>query len=319
LSTEASAIEPMESMSEDDAVAAIMESLEPPKAPGNDEDEGDDADEQPLPDDDQDPLDEDGDEPDPDDADEGEGDPNTPAAPAAPADDAQVIIDIGGEQKTFTVAQLKEFATQGAEVTQRFQEADEVGGRAAAALQAAIEVAQEDLAPYADVDWLVLQNRLSPEEFEWHRENAQKADAKYRKVLEKAQTFQQAAEQRQTAEHGRRAQEAVKVLQKDIPGWSEQLYGDILDYGASQGLDQGDLSRITDPGVIKVLHQALLYSKGQKVAAKKVAAAPTKVLKPGTRDVPPEKAIAAKKAERRLAQGSGSDDDAVAVLMGRWR
>lgn len=308
----------MESMSEDDAVAAIMDSLEPPKGPSEDADEGEDDDQQ-LPEDDQDPLEEDGDETDPDEADEGEGDPNTPAAPTAPADDAQVTVEIGGEQKTFTVAQLKEFASQGAEVTQRFQEADAVGGRAAAALQAALEVAQEDLAPYADVDWLVLQNQLSPEEFAWHRENAQKADAKYRKVLEKAQGFQQAAEQRQTAEQGRRAQEAVKVLQKDIPGWSEQLYGDILDYGASQGLDQGDLSRITDPGVIKVLHQALLYSKGQKAAAKKVAAAPTKVLKPGTRDVPPEKALAAKKAERRLAQGSGSDDDAVAVLMGRWR
>ena len=309
----------MESMSEDDAVAAIMESLEPQKAPSEDADEGEDEDDQTLPDDEQDPLDDDGDEPDPDDADEGEGDPNTPAAPAEPADDAQVLLTIDGEAKAFTYGQLKEIAASGADVAARFQEADAVGGRAAAALQAALEVAQEDLAPYADVDWLVLQNKLTPEEFEWHRENAQKADAKYRKVLEKAQTFQQAAEQRQTAEQGRRAQEAVKVLQKDIPGWSEQLYGDILDYGASQGLDQGDLSRITDPGVIKVLHQALLYSKGQKAAAKKVAAAPTKVLKPGTRDVPPEKAIAAKKAERRLAQGSGSDDDAVAVLMGRWR
>jgi len=309
----------MESMSEDDAVAAIMESLEPPKAPSEDADEGEDEDDQTLPDDEQDPLDDDGDEPDPDDADEGEGDPNTPAAPAEPADDAQVLLTIDGEAKAFTYGQLKEIAASGADVAARFQEADAVGGRAAAALQAALEVAQEDLAPYADVDWLVLQNKMTPEEFEWHRDNAQKADAKYRKVLEKAQTFQQAAEQRQTAEQGRRAQEAVKVLQKDIPGWSEQLYGDILDYGASQGLDQGDLSRITDPGVIKVLHQALLYSKGQKAAAKKVAAAPTKVLKPGTRDVPPEKAIAAKKAERRLAQGSGSDDDAVAVLMGRWR
>lgn len=305
-------------MSEDDAVAAIMESLEPPKDPGEDADEGDAEDPQ-LPDDDQDPLEDDGDEPDPEDADEGEGEPNIPAAATAPADDAQVSIEIGGETKTFTVAQLKEIAAAGPDVTARFQEADAVGGRAAAALQAALEVAQEDLAPYADVDWLVLQNQLSPEEFAWHRENAQKADTKYRKVLEKAQTFQQAAEQRQTAEQGRRAQEAVKTLQKDIPGWSEQLYGDILDYGASQGLDQGDLSRITDPGVIKVLHQALLYSKGQKAAAKKVAAAPTKVLKPGTRDVPPEKALQAKKAERRLAQGSGSDDDAVAVLMGRWR
>lgn len=306
-------------MSEDDAVAAIMESLEPPKAPSEDADEGEDEDDQTLPDDEQDPLDEGGDETDPDDADEGEGDPAAPAAPAEPADDTQVILTIGGEAKTFTYGQLKEIAASGTDVATRFQEADEVGGRAAAALQAALEVAQEDLAPYADVDWLVLQNKLTPEEFEWHRENAQKADAKYRKVLEKAQTFQQAAEQRQTAEQARKAQEAVKVLQKDIPGWSEQLYGDIVDYGASQGLPKDDLLRITDPGVIKVLHQALLYSKGQKAAAKKVAAAPTKVLKPGTRDVPPEKAIAAKKAERRLAQGSGSDDDAVAVLMGRWR
>ena len=306
-------------MSEDDAVAAIMESLEPPKAPSEDADEGEDEDDQTLPDDEQDPLDEDGDETDPDDADEGEGDPNAPAAPAEPADDTQVILTIAGEAKTFTYGELKEIAASGADVATRFQEADAVGGRAAAALQAALEVAQEDLAPYADVDWLVLQNKLTPEEFEWHRENAQKADAKYRKVLEKAQTFQQAAEQRQTAEQARKAQEAVKVLQKDIPGWSEQLYGDIVDYGASQGLPKDDLLRITDPGVIKVLHQALLYSKGLTVAAKKVAAAPTKVLKPGTRDVPPEKAIAAKKAERRLAQGSGSDDDAVAVLMGRWR
>jgi len=308
----------MESMSEDDAVSALMDRLDP-SGTNDDGNEGDDG--EPLDpaddvaDDDLDPNDDDEGN-DPDDADDQEGEPAT--TPAEPGDDVALVVTINGEPKNFTIGQLKQLASQGDEITARSAEADAVGGRAAAALQAALEVAQEDLAHYADVDWLVLQNQLSPEEFAWHRENAQKADARYRKVLGQAQGFQQAHEERQQAAFTQRAAKAVEVLKKDIPGWSEELYGDILDYGASQGLDQGDLSRIADAGVIKVLHQAMLYSKGQKAAAKKVAAAPTKVLKPGTRDVPPERALAAKKAERRLAQGSGSDDDAVAVLMGRW-
>lgn len=307
-------------MSEDDAVAAIMDSLEPKKGEGegapSEDDDGEDND---LHDDDQGDPEGGGEENEKTKGEEGEGETQDPPAPVEPNDDATVSIEIGGEAKTFTVAQLKAFATQGEEITQRGQEADEVGGRAAAALQAALEIAQEDFAPYADVDWLVLQNELSPEEFAWHRENAQKADQKYRKVLEKAKGFQEAAEQRQSAEQVRRAQAAITTLQKDIPGWSEALYGDILDYGAAQGLDKADLARVTDPGVIKVIHQAMLYSKGQTVAAKKVAAAPTKVIKPGSRDVPPAKALAAQKAEKRLQAGSASDDDAVAVLMGRWR
>lgn len=307
-------------MSEEAAEAALMASFEKAADNTNDDPSDDDEAEEPGADEQEQAADED----EADDADEGEeGDDSEsddadaePAKAPAVTDEAEVEVTVNGETQKFTIGSLKRLAGQEAALTQKSQEADLVGGRAAAALQAAIEAVQEDLSPYADVDWLVLQQQLDPEEFAWHRENAAKAHKRYTKLVGTAQEFEQTLQARQTNESRRQAQACLQELKADVPEWNDKLYSDILAFGVKEGLPEADVSAITNPKVLKLLRKAMLYDQGKAVATKKVQAAPTKVLK-GTARQEPAKAATAKKAESRLAR-TGSDSDAVAVLMGRW-
>lgn len=262
---------------------------------GNDPDEGDDNDE----------------------GDEGADEPDPAAQAPAISDETELEVTINGEAQKFTVGSLKRLAGQEASLTRKSQEADLVGARAAAGLQAAITAIVEDLQPYQELDWLVAQQQMDPETFQWHRENAAKLDKKYRDLVGAAQGVEQTFQQRRQRVNTEQAQEAIAELTADIPGWNDQVYGEILSYGASQGLDADDLATVTNPKVLKIIRKAMLHDKAEKVATQKVKAAPTKVIKGSNRTDNTANKVNVQKAEKRLS-ASGSDDDAMAVLMGRW-
>lgn len=313
-------------MSDDAAVAALMSSFDPPKgsaAPtaGDAEDEGNEGDDEDGAVSSAEDLGEyeteEGDESDTGDGEEGEGDEGAAAAAAEIADDAVVKFTVDGQEQTATVGALKRLAGQEAALTRKSQEADLVGGRAAAALQAALASAVEDFQPYQDVDWLTLQTEVDPETFKWHRENAMRASKRYQAIVEQAQGFEQALQERQQADFERRATESRQLLATEVPGWNDTLDSEVRAYGIAQGLEAGDVAKIANAPVLKLLHKAMLYDRGAKAAAVKVKEAPAKVLRTGTRDTSTAKTTDTRKAEQRLSR-SGSDADAMAVLMGRW-
>src|SRR3546814_12832962 len=90
-------------------------------------------------------------------------------------------------------------------------------------------------------------------------------------------------------------------------------------YGIAEGLDEADVRRIANPKVIKLLRKAMLYDKGEKVVTKKVNQTPTRVKKTGGREalktVPSNRL---KNLEKKLQSGRATDDDAIALLTGRW-
>jgi len=241
--------------------------------------------------------------------------PNPPPAPEI-KDDAKVKVSIDGEDKEFTVGALKALAGQEAELGRRNEEVEFVGGQAAATLQAALEIVQEDLEPYTKVDWLVLQQQVDPETFQWHRENAARLDAKLKKLTGTAQGFETVLQQRRSNNDASAARAALRELSTDIPDWGEKAYGEILDYGATQGLSRDELATVTNPKVLKIIRKAMLHDRAEKVTTEKVKAAPTKVIKGGNRTDNSVKAVSLKRLETRLAS-SGSDEDAMALLMGR--
>src|SRR3546814_16090162 len=57
----------------------------------------------------------------------------------------------------------------------------------------------EELAPYKDIDWLTLRDKMEPDEFEWHRDNFNKHQKRYQKLVGDAQNFEQIIEARQSA------------------------------------------------------------------------------------------------------------------------
>lgn len=309
-------------LSEADAEAALFESLGgAPEGDDTNDDEGDDDQDADEGDDDLSGADDDDDQ-DPgadddagdDDADEGDDGSKTTTNEAA--DDHIVKVTLDGETKEFTVGTLKRLAGQEASLTRKSQEADLVGGRAAAALQAALSVAQEDLAPYQGVDWMVLQQEMDPGEFKWHRENAQRLDARFRKLVGAAEGFEKDLSDRRQAASAEMAAEALREMTADVPGWDDKADAAVRAFGVSQGLDPNDVKGISNAKVLKILRKAMLYDQGQKVATQKVKDAPNKVLR-GTNRAQAAKGINVRKAERAL-KTTGSDDAAVAVLMGRW-
>lgn len=127
-----------------------------------------------------------------------------------------------------------------------------------------------------------------------------------------AQEQEKIATQRQTEakeQFQKQAREAVEILQKDIPGWSNDLYSNILKSGVEQGFKEDAVKAITDPVAIKVLWKAKMYDDLQKAkpqVEKKVEKVP-KVAKPGTAEKPDQNAEQWKQGMAKLQKSGGRD------------
>ena len=118
---------------------------------------------------------------------------------------------------------------------------------------------------------------------------------------------------RQTVQ--KQAKEAVEILQRDIPDWSQETYNAVRKNGEKYGFSAEELAQIADPRAIKALYAALQWDKLQ--AAKpavtlKVADVP-KVVKPGTVQKQDPKAQKWTEAMTKFQRGGGKDKDALEV------
>ena len=116
-------------------------------------------------------------------------------------------------------------------------------------------------------------------------------------------------------------QEARQTLEKDIPGWSDDLYKTLMTAGTEYGFKAEEIGSWLDPRSIKVLHDAYQFRQSKAKltpppASKKVAV-PPKALRPGTVNTAPAKQANAD-AMKRL-NGSGRIADAAAVIASRLR
>lgn len=316
-------------LSEEAAEAALLETLMGPKPTGEGEDG---SDEDTGSEEDQDGGEYDEYEPNPedlDDADEGteaeeggeegeedEGGSDEAPAPVALDDAHEVTFSIDGVDQKATLGDLKALYGQREAISRKDAQADLVGAQASAAIETALQVVSEDLQAYANVDWMVLRDEMDPETFAWHRQNAQTLQGKYQKLVGAFEGVEKSFSERRQNVNREAAQEAIRELTADIPEWSPQHYNEILQYGATQGLDAEELATVTNPKVLKIIRKAMLHDKASTVATKKVKAAPAKVIKGAKAAAPGNKQINAKKAMQRL-QATGSEDAAVAALMAR--
>jgi hypothetical protein len=300
-------------MTEDQAMASLMASMGPPEGDPEveaDEDE-DEEDEQ---------TSADGDEPDakePEDEDEDGDDDDDETAPVAITDETEISVEIDGEAQAFTVAQLKDFAAGQGVFAKKDEALTQTADQTAVVLQTAIDIVSEDLKPYENVDWMQLQAKLTPAEFSWHRENAKRAHERFSKLVGSATNFEETLGARKATVSAVEVQQSIQVLQRDIDGWNDELYGEIMDYAVSAGLPEADVLQLTNPTVIKLLNNARLYAKGSKVAAQKIKEVPAKVLKSGNRDTSGTGSAALRKAQKRVKDGTASEQDALQALMSR--
>ena len=264
--------------------------------------------------------DEEEDDPDTDDDDEEEVEELT--------DDTLIEIMVDGETKQASIKDLKRLYGQEASLTRKSQEvakqrkeAEEQLGKTSAVLQKMLEQAEEQYKPYAEVDMLLASKSMDDADFAQLRKEAQTAHDNLKFLQEEADGFYRELQQQQTNQLQEAARDAVKVLEKDISDWSNQLYDDIRAYAIAQGLPEEQVNNYVDPNVIKILNKARLFDQAKQVTTVKKKRVAKKVLK--SKKAPPtaaqSKAQRLQDAEKRLMTANGNDlDDVADLILRRW-
>ena len=241
-------------------------------------------------------------------------------------DDTLVEIMVDGEAQQASIAQLKRLYGQEASLTRKSQDvakqrkqAEEAIGKTNVVLQRMLEKARERYKPYSEVDMLVASKSMDTDDFAQLRKEAQQAadDVKFLEQEADAYFKQLQSEQQQAMQE--QAREAVKVLQNEIPEWSNNLYDDIRAYAVSQGLQEAEVNSYVNPSVIMILNKARLFDQAKKITTTKKKRTAKKVLRttkaPNTEAN--EKARRMKAARAKL-QNSTDMDDIAEALLSRW-
>ena len=246
-------------------------------------------------------------------------------------DDALVTVKIGDETKTVKVKDLKRLYGQEASLTRKSQEVaqarqkvEQEGELFAATSQKMLEKAEARFQPYANIDWLVAAQELTPTELKALRQEATAAYEDLKFLQEETNVvFEQLQQQRQ-AQWAEEAKECVKVLNDTIPNWSAERYTKVRDFAKERGIPADTFNKIVDPVAISLINDALtLHEARQRAASKKkqVAVAPKKTVK----QTKGRGATTAKTAQdqevlslKKKLRSSGKDSDAEALFLARW-
>jgi hypothetical protein len=280
-----------------------------------DEDAGDDPDEE-----------DEGSDTDQSDDDADEDDDSEEALEAT--DDHKVSVTIDGETKTVTVKDLKRLFGQEASLTRKSQEvatqrkaAEADAERYMVATQRLIAKAEERFAPFAEIDWMIAQQRLTPDEFSALRTEARAAQTDLNFLNTEANSVLETIRTERQQANTATAQETIKVMEKDVPGWNQDVYNKVLQHAVASGMDAQFVTSIVDAPALKLLHQAMRFSELKAKAAQKKTvqkAAPKRVVKPS--NTSNRKIGKTDKGADQASkfQKSRSRDDAEALLMARW-
>jgi len=220
------------------------------------------------------------------------------------------MLEKSYRQKTAQLAREREAAQAKVQeqIAPKMRELEEQLGMAEAVLHNVLapEMNNTDWAKLADEDPAEWARRK--QKVDGVRDELNKVQAARQKLAQESQQQHQAAIQKQVAE-------ARDILQTEIPGWSDEVYGRILRAGVEQfGFRPDEVNAMTDARAIKVLHDAMQYRalKAKPIGDKKVFAKP-KVVRPGAGEKADPKATKRQSDMARLKK-SGNPNHALPLL-----
>lgn len=244
------------------------------------------------------------------------------------SDDHRVQITVDGEVQTVTVANLKRLFGQEASLTRKSQEvaaarkaADADGERYMIAAQRMLTRAEERFAPFAKVDWMVAQQRLSADEFVALREEARAAHQELQFLSAETNDVLAQVQNERQAQLAEVAKETVATLERDIPGWNREVYDEVRSHAVETGMAMEVVNTIVDPSALKLMHDAMRYRQLKAKAAQKKTVAPAaakKVVRPGTKTSGSMGTRTKAEDARSRLKTTGHQDDAVAALLAGW-
>ncbi len=245
-------------------------------------------------------------------------------------DNAKVEIVIDGEKKTASVKDLKRLYGQEAALTRKSQEvaakrkeAEDTAARHRTATEKLFENAKKRYAPYEGIDFLVASTQLDPEEFKALRNAAAAAYEDLKFLATELDTADKAAAEAKGKEWTEKAKAAIAFLENPetgIKGFNPDLYKSIGDFAVSQGMSAEDFYGLTDPRLIKLIHQAMRYDAAKKVTLKKKAESPQKVIKAKKSSDPNRRTTRGGDADNALKKlrATGTRQDAADAFLARW-
>ncbi|MGE8142281.1 hypothetical protein ACQKOE_09925 [Novosphingobium sp. NPDC080210] len=243
-------------------------------------------------------------------------------------DDHKVSVTVDGETKTVSVKELKRLFGQEAALTRKSQEvaaarkaAEQDGEKFIIASQRLMEKAEARFAPFENIDWLVAQQRLTPDEFAALRREAKDAYDEIQFIRNETESVLSNIQTVKAQERAEAAKESIKVLERDIPGWNRELYNKVCNYAVQSGMEPQIVSTIIEPTAIKLIHKAMRYDELKAKAKQKKTTpqgSPKRVVKSSNQ--PSGRIGKSNKGSDAIAQlrRSGSRDDAANAFMARW-
>lgn len=253
----------------------------PEEEPEDDEETGDDQETEESEDDD-----EEGEETDEEEESEDEGEEKPKKVLK---DDAVTKFKVDGKEVEVSVAKLQRLYGQEAALTRKSQEVadtrkrlEDQGAAYVAASETMLTRAKERFSQYEKIDWLVAAKELDGEELQALRGEAQKAYADVQFYEKELGTFMEGVHQQRHTALVAEAKATLTALQDPktgIKGFNQQTYGDMQSFALNHGVPKEVMDNLVSEPILRILHKAMLYEKGQKAVTKTKDLKPKKIIK----------------------------------------
>lgn len=147
-------------------------------------------------------------------------------------------------------------------------------------LELSLLEADKVIADYEDFDWASYRDE-NPVGYVENREFLDRYKQRREEIVSEFTKIKEEESKKEEDAFNAKAKEAGVVLARDIPGWNNDMYQQLMVYAVENGADATEISRTIDPMVFKMLHKAMQFDKGKHTVKAKVKrlGSPKKVVK----------------------------------------
>ena len=133
---------------------------------------------------------------------------------------------------------------------------------------ARIEAIEQQLSQFSQIDWNALTDADPVQAMKLDRQ-ARDLQAQRAQIAQTLTQRQAEFQQSQQQEAARQIAEGQRVLQREIPGWGQEMAQKLIEYGRSRGYPDSVLMNVTSPQFVIDLYNSYQFAEIRKKAAQK--------------------------------------------------
>ncbi len=254
----------------------------------------------------------------------------TPAPEETEASDDHVVsVGEGEKARKVRVSELRALLDREEAIKSRDTEteaaltrANQEGEKAVAVYSKLVDQAQKDLAQFSALNtpagWANARAKLPDGAFNQLAADYQAAQSKLNFLTQEANGFVAQVQANRQAQHAEAVKTRDATLDKDttIPGGWAKVKAEVADFVKSKGLPANLVDTVTHPAALRLLVDAMLFSKGAarvEATVKQAATSnPRTTVRPGATQAPAEPVSVS--AARAKARTTGAVDDVAALF-----